>query len=39
VLRWVVAGFLWCRKKKKFAVEREKGRLAVVVSVAGEEMG
>ena len=35
----VVAGFLWCRKKKKFAMEREKMRLVVVVFVAYEEMG
>jgi len=35
----VVVGFLWCKKKKKFVVEKEKERLAVMVSVVGEEMG
>jgi hypothetical protein len=35
----VVAGFLWCKKKKKFVVENEKERLVVMVFVVGEEMG
>jgi hypothetical protein len=34
----VVVGFLWCKKKKKFVVEKEE-RLAVMVTVVGEEMG
>jgi hypothetical protein len=33
----LVAGLLWCRKKKKFAVENEK--FVVVVPIADEEMG
>jgi hypothetical protein len=35
----VVAGFLLCRKKKRFVVEKEKERLAVVVSIVDKEMG
>jgi len=35
----VVAGFLLCRKKKRFVVEKEKERLAVVVSIIDKEMG
>jgi hypothetical protein len=34
----VVAGFLLCRKKKRFVVEKEE-RLAVVVFIIGKEMG
>jgi hypothetical protein len=33
----LVAGLLWCRKKKKFAVEKEK--FVVVVPIADKEMG
>jgi hypothetical protein len=33
----LVAGLLWCRKKRKFTVER--GKLVVVVSITSEEMG
>jgi hypothetical protein len=35
----VVVGFRWCRKKKKFVVEKEKERLAIMVSIVGKEMG
>jgi len=35
----VVVGFLLYRKKKRFVVEKEKERLAVVVSIIGKEMG
>jgi hypothetical protein len=35
-LEMLVAKLLWGRKKKKFAVEKEK--LAVVVRIAGKEM-
>jgi hypothetical protein len=35
----VVARFLLCRKKKRFVVEKEKERLAVVVSIVDKEMG
>jgi len=35
-LEMLVGKLLWCRKKKKFAVEREK--LAVVVPIAGKKM-
>jgi hypothetical protein len=35
----VVVGFLWCKKKKKFVVEKEKERLAVMISIVSEEMG
>jgi hypothetical protein len=32
-----VVGLLWCSKKKKFVMEREK--LVMVVPIAGEKMG
>ena len=34
----VVAGFLWCRKKK-FTVKKKKERLVMVVSAVSQEMG
>jgi len=33
----LVAGLLWCRKKRKFTLER--GKLVVVVSITSKEMG